>query len=333
MEEAHLAGHKRGQVERMGNEGSGRMQGRVRREWVEMVEDLEDLDILPFDYEYIRKAKVIGVGAFGKVLKVSVNGNKYAVKRVDTQSIESTRCLLKEVQMLSRFCDNTNNIMKFKGVFGGLEYYDNGYPKEIFMLSEYLPGMDMKKFLTREHAEYSLRDKLMDLLDVANALDALHSKKIIHGDLSLSNIIKLKHRKGGNCVLVDFGSSRKLSGETSESVSGTCPFLSPEQHEIDENGTPSEVFVFGLVMYCILAETAAPFHWTSRESLGERVVEGERPDMSILMPTIAQYFAITNLLDKCWAADPMARPKMSWVRDELTGIYEVYSNTKLPKNK
>lgn len=326
VEEEVCARKRRGQEEERGS----------RRECVEMVGDLEELDILPFDYDHIRKAKVIGVGAFGKVLKVTVNGVKYAVKRVDTKSIESTRCLLKEVQMLSRYCNNSNNIVKFKGVFGGLEYYDNGNPKEIFMLIEYLPGMDMKKFLERgphEDHEYSFEEKLRDLLDVANALDALHAKNIIHGDLSLSNIIKLKPQYGGKCVLVDFGSSRKLSGETSESVSGTCPFLSPEQHEIDDNGTPSEVFVFGLIMFCVLADMIVPFDWTSRESLGERVVDGERPDKALLPSFIAENFAVTDLLDKCWFADPKTRPKISWVKNELIAIYEMYSKKNLPKNK
>jgi len=313
-----------GKVEVFGDERKNKRQS------VE-VADLEELDLLPFDYEFIRSAKVIGVGAFGKVLKVSVNGVKYAVKRVDTKSLESTRCLLKEVQMLSSFCNNTNNIVKFKGVFGGLEYYDNGKPKEIFMMIEYVPGMDMKKFLQSEHHDYLLEDKLRDLLDVVDALDALHSKNIIHGDLSLSNIIKMKPQYGGKCVLVDFGSSRKLSGATSESVSGTCPFLSPEQHDIDDNGTPAEVFVFGLIMFCILADKVVPFTWTSRESLGERVIDGERPDKTLLPPSIAQNFTLVGLLDKCWSADPVARPTISWVRDELTELYEEFSKRKSPK--
>jgi len=163
------------------------------------------------------------------------------------------------------------------------------------------------------------------LLDVVNALQALHSRDIIHGDLSLSNIVKLKPQYGGKCVLVDFGSSRKLHGPTDDHVSGTCPFLSPEQHEIDSNGKPSEVFVFGLIMYCILADIAIPFDWTSRESLGERVLEGERPDKKLLHPTVAQNFALVDLLDHCWSSNPSDRPTISRVKDELKSIYEMHA--------
>jgi hypothetical protein len=86
----------------------------------------------------------------------SLIGIKYAVKRVDTKSIESTKCLLKEVQILSKFCNNTKNIVHFKGIFGGVEFYDDGKPKEVFMMIEYLPGWDMKKFMNKEHDDYLL---------------------------------------------------------------------------------------------------------------------------------------------------------------------------------
>jgi hypothetical protein len=49
------------------------IERKKKREDVE-IPVLEELDLLPFDYEFIKKAKVIGIGAFGKVLKVSVNG-------------------------------------------------------------------------------------------------------------------------------------------------------------------------------------------------------------------------------------------------------------------
>jgi serine/threonine protein kinase len=73
------------------------------------------------------------------------------------------------------------------------------------------------------------------LLDIARALEHLHSLNIMHCDVKSSNIF-LQHSSGGKgfvCKLADFGLA-KLIGEdrmylTNHSVSGTITNLAPER--------------------------------------------------------------------------------------------------------
>lgn len=76
---------------------------------------------------------------------------------------------------------------------------------------------------------------LQVLLDIARALEHLHTLNIMHCDVKSSNIF-LQHTSGGKgfvCKLADFGLA-KLIGEdrmylTNHSVSGTITNLAPER--------------------------------------------------------------------------------------------------------
>lgn len=94
-------------------------------------------------------------------------------------------------------------------------------------------------------------------LEVANAIEAAHSKGVIHRDLKPSNILMTRER---SIKLLDFGLA-KLIADASESttltlegsVLGTAAYMSPEQAEGKVLDARLDVFSFGAVLYEMLS--------------------------------------------------------------------------------
>jgi serine/threonine protein kinase len=85
-------------------------------------------------------------------------------------------------------------------------------------------------------------------LDVARALDHVHSSGYIHRDIKPANVL-LDH--DGSARLADFGISRAVDDTavtTTGCIVGTAAYLAPEQVRGERVGPPTDVFALGLVM-------------------------------------------------------------------------------------
>jgi serine/threonine protein kinase/tetratricopeptide (TPR) repeat protein len=137
-----------------------------------------------------------------------------------------------------------------------------------FIVMELLEGKTLKKRIARTPLKI---DELLELgSQVAEALEAAHSKGIIHRDIKPENIFVTEH---GKAKLLDFGlaklapEGRGLAaggsglGETAgataaeESLTstgmavGTVEYMSPEQVRGEELDARTDLFSFGLVLY------------------------------------------------------------------------------------
>lgn len=153
--------------------------------------------------------------------------------------------------------------------------FDEGEKDGIHYLAmEFLDGKDLQEII-KEAITLGVDRTIEIISSIADALDYVHKKGLVHRDIKSSNIFLLKN---GRAVLTDFGIARTASKTKltqAGTVMGTPDYMSPEQAEGDEVDGRSDIYGLGVAMYECLTG-AVPFKANNPLTLIRKIID-EQP--------------------------------------------------------
>lgn len=158
-------------------------------------------------------------------------------------------CFLEEAKTLAEFIGNENIVR----VLSYFEEYKTAY-----FAMEYIEGESLEDYIKAHGGKISWEDAVKFLLPVMDALSLVHSKGIIHRDVTPDNIYITKN---GVVKLLDFGASRYSLGDRSRSLDVVLKhgFAPKEQYtRHGRQGPYTDVYTVGASFYFALTGKKPP---------------------------------------------------------------------------
>jgi serine/threonine protein kinase len=177
----------------------------------------------------------------------------------------------------------------------------------LFFVMDYITGTDLREVLVKHGAMDPSR--VVDLLDqFASALDAAHSRGLVHRDVKPANILITVKDGEEHTYLTDFGLAKKYdtaSGLTAKgAVVGTVDYMSPEQITGSHTDARTDIYALGCVVYQMLSGKVPYERDNSVATLFAHVYD---PPPPLEGETSETYPAFAPVLEKAMAKDPSAR--------------------------
>ncbi len=291
------------------------------------------VELLPtIERENLRHLRSLGRGGFGEVSEVEWLGQKVALKIF--QGVDS-RSFRVEANILAGL--RHPNIVQIFGVCTG--------SRQCSILMEMMHG-DLGAAIaaldrgtsTSYHREQSfeLPVALDIMLQMAEAMQYLHRKKIMDRDIKSANVLinpaKIPEIAEAGYVdvkVADFGTSKRLNATSHfspQTVTGTTGWMAPEVAFKPEEDSrtkkyyplKSDVYSYAIMCSEILSGLT-PFKGIPRGTLEEMVRAGKRPPLPDSLPK-----SLLALIQCCWDGDVRRRPSFSRICTQLRHLKSVY---------
>jgi formylglycine-generating enzyme required for sulfatase activity/tRNA A-37 threonylcarbamoyl transferase component Bud32 len=187
-----------------------------------------------------------------------------------------------------------------------ISIYDFGEDAEgrPFMVMEFLKGQDLRQAI-KNGSTGDTRHKLGIALDIARALEHIHSQNIIHRDIKPDNV---HVTTAGAIKLMDFGISKVQDSTrtTTGVVMGTPYYMAPEQ-VLGRNITPLvDVYSFGVLVFELMTGTR-PVVGDTVERIFYQILQEPLNLEPMRQAGIPD--PVVDLVARCTEKDPVKRPQ------------------------
>ncbi|AED94561.1 putative dual-specificity kinase TKL-Pl-4 family [Arabidopsis thaliana] len=277
------------------------------------------------DPQHLFVGPKIGEGAHAKIYEGKYKNKTVAIKIVKRgespeEIAKRESRFAREVSMLSRV--QHKNLVKFIGAC-----------KEPIMVivTELLLGGTLRKYLV------SLRPGSLDIrvavgyaLDIARAMECLHSHGVIHRDLKPESLILTADYK--TVKLADFGLAREESlTEMMTAETGTYRWMAPELYstvtlrhgEKKHYNHKVDAYSFAIVLWELI-HNKLPFEGMSNlQAAYAAAFKNVRPSADDLPKDLAM------IVTSCWKEDPNDRPNFTEIIQMLLRCLSTISSTEL----
>ncbi|KAH6757119.1 Protein kinase superfamily protein [Perilla frutescens var. hirtella] len=279
---------------------------------------------------------LVAQGTYGTVYRGTYDGQDVAVKLLDwedgmktaAEAAEIRASFKQEVSVWHKL--NHPNVTRFVGASMGTSQFKipkknpsesstNLPPRACCVLVEFLPGGTLKTYLFKNRKKKLPFKVVIQLaLDLSRGLSYLHSERIVHRDVKAENMLLGTQR---TLKIADFGvarveaqNPRDMTGET-----GTLGYMAPEVLDGKPYNRKCDVYSFGICLWEIYC-CDLPYPDLSFADISSAVVrQNLRPDIPRCCPS-----SVSNIMKRCWDANPEKRPEM----DEVVRLLESIDTSK-----
>ena len=180
---------------------------------------------------------------------------------------------------------------------------------EMFIAMEYVDGRPLSEFL--RDGGMAVETLLRYGRQISGALEHAHERGIVHRDLKPANVVVTPN---GNAKILDFGLAKRgdpeqlqrkttqgVATETSVGLTGTLPYMSPEQLEGRETGPRSDIWSLGVMLY-EMASGRRPFRGENLYRLCTAIIQEPLPPLPESVPA-----GLASVIKRCLQKEPSRR--------------------------
>jgi len=246
----------------------------------------------------------LGSGGMGVVYKAedTVLGRTVALKFLSAQIVQDPKCA-------ERFRDEARTASSLNHPNICTIYEVGEQEGELFIAMEYVEGRPLSEFL--RDGGMAVETLLRYGRQISGALEHAHERGIVHRDLKPANVVVTPN---GTAKILDFGLAKRndpeqlqrkttqgVATETSAGLTGTLPYMSPEQLEGSETGPRSDIWSLGVMLY-EMASGTRPFQGENLYRLCTAIIQEPMPPLPEHVPA-----GLAAVIKRCLLKEPSRR--------------------------
>jgi eukaryotic-like serine/threonine-protein kinase len=221
-----------------------------------------------------------------------------AVKVFKREEEQMLRRFIREAQLMNSL-DNTHLVPIYdsgSSLIGDITWY--------YIVMPFMQGGTLRARIRR--SPLALTEACIDLGDIADALDYIHQRGIVHRDIKASNVLLDSE---GRCYLADFGIARTNTDATqltsTGNVLGTVDYVAPELFETNRKADAgTDLYSLGVLLFEMVTGQL-PFTAENQIALVTMHMSAQPPAPSSIAPHIPA--AVDRVILRALAKKPEQR--------------------------
>ncbi|EXX72052.1 Ypk2p [Rhizophagus irregularis DAOM 197198w] len=166
-------------------------------------------------------------------------------------------------------------------------------------------------------AQFLKEKKFQSMHGIAYGLKDIHKKGLIHHDFHCGNILS---DFIDSAYITDLGlcqpANVKTFQDSNKKIYGVLPYVAPEVLRGKEYTQASDIYGFGIITYEICTGLPPYYDVAHDEFLAMKICQGLRPKINYRIPQL-----LLDIINQCWDANPLNRPKVNELYDSLRNLY------------